>query len=266
MIDRKLWDMMTKIREGLMQNGKRVGYENPDRLSEPELRALTDRIFIKLNELNGFLGYQTGNMGNMGTYGVRPDRIDELWVDFMDWYEIAPTSSVILLDYIKRNYPVEKFRNILCVGDGKCSHVGRKLAALGYNAVSVDPLARREFAIKKQSNKPGRLHVVQGQFLRTSTNMIEWADLIVGAKVPQCAEELIGLKKETVFNISDNAEIHNISFRGVPITSSQVLVDEIRKCPGVITKRCNKYQGLTETDPGILLFISKECEREDREH
>jgi len=263
MNDREAFMVMMKMRQDLIEKGKEMAYENPDRLSEPELRALTDRIFQKLNEIDMALGHPYHDTGTSGTYGIDEDRIDELWVDFIDWYNIMPTPSNILLDYIKRSYPVEKYKNILCVGDGQCSHLGRKLAASGYNAVSVDPVARREFSQKRDKKTKGKLHVVQGQFLKSFDNMIDWADLIVGAKVPQCAEELIGLRKETVFNISANAEIYGMTFRGVPITSSQVLIDQIRKCEGVITKRCKRYAGVEHDS---LIFVSKQREKESLEH
>ena len=56
-------------------------------------------------------------------------------------------------NYIQENYPVEEYRQILCVGDGQCSHLGRKLADKGYNVVSVDPLARKEFSTRRNEGK-----------------------------------------------------------------------------------------------------------------
>lgn len=259
MNDREAFKVMMKLRRDLIEKGKQVVYENPDRLSEEEMRALTDRIFQELNSIDMSLGHPYHDTGTRGTHRVSDDRVGELWVDFIDWYNIIPTPSNVLLNYIKRSYPVEKYRNILCVGDGECSHLGRKLAASGYNAVSVDPVARREFSQRRDRKTSGKFHVVQGQFLKSSENMIDWADLVVGAKVPQCAEQLIGLKKEAVFNISVNAEIYRMTFRGVPITSSQVLIDEIRKCEGVSTVRCKKYAGV-EYDS--LIFVSRQRERE----
>lgn len=183
-------------------------------------------------------------------------------MDFLDWYDIVKTPSNALFDYIKANYSIKDYRRILCVGDGECSHLGRKLADIGYNVVSVDPFARKEFSTKGNSGKAGKLHVVQGKFFRTYTDMINWADLIVGAKVPECAEELIGLNKETVFNISNNAEIYNMRFKGVPITSSKILEDEIKKCKGVTTKKVKRYQ---DDDDEILIFISEPREKEELE-
>lgn len=252
------FEELMKYREGLVINGKRLAIENPDKLKREELEALVEKIFKELNKIDMSLGYEYYDTGIKSRHVVSEDRVQELYIDFLDWYDIMKTPSNMLFDYIKENYSTEKYRRILCVGDGQCSHLGRKLADTGYNVVSVDPLARKEFTIKKDERKTGKLHVIQGKFLRTSTDMIDWADLIVGAKVPQCAEELIELKKEAVFNISKNAEIHAMRFNGVPITSSKVLEDEISKCKGVTTKRFKLYNGEES-----LIFISKQREKEE---
>lgn len=252
------FEELMKYREGLIINGKRVATENPDRLKMTEVIALTEKIFKELNKIDMSLGYEYHDTGIKSTHEVSEDRIQELYIDFLDWYNIMKTPSNILFDYIKDNYPVQEYKKILCVGDGQCSHLGRKLADIGYNVVSVDPLARTEFTRKREERKVGKLHVVQGKFLRTSIDMIDWADLIVGAKVPQCVEELIGLKKETVFNISNNAQIYGMRFNEVPITSSKVLEDEISKCKGITTKRLKLYNGEES-----LIFISKQREKEE---
>lgn len=258
MNNEQAFELIIKYRERLIANGKKVTMENPDKLSMSELQALTERIFKELNNIDMSLGYPYHDIGMKSTHRVSEDRINELYVDFLDWYEIMPTPSNILFDYIKENYTIENYKKILCVGDGQCSHLGRKLANIGYNVVSVDPLARREFSTKNIQRKNGKLYVVKGKFFRTSTDMIDWADLIVGAKVPQCAEELIGLKKESVFNISNNADIYNMRFKGVPITSSKVLIDEITKCQDVTIKRVKK-----DNEDEILIFVSKQKEIDD---
>lgn len=66
--------------------------------------------------------------------------------------------------------------------------------------------------------------------------MIDWANLIVGGKVPQIAEELVGLHKPALFSISANAEIYKMRFKGTFIKSSDQLSREIAKCPGVIVR------------------------------
>ena len=251
------YEELMKYREGLIECGKRLTKENPDRLSIQEFEALVEKIFAELNKIDMSLGYPYHDVGRRSTHGVSPDRVHELYMDFLDWYDIVKTPSNALFDYIKANYSVENYRRILCVGDGECSHLGRKLADIGYNVVSVDPFARKEFS-RKNAGKTGRLHIVQGRFFRTSTDMINWADLIIGAKVPECAEELIGLNKETVFNISNNAEIYNMRFKGVPITSSKVLIDEIKNCKGVTAKKVKRYQ---DDDDEILIFISEPREK-----
>jgi len=260
MNEQQAFEELMKYREGLIVNGKRVAMENPDRLTRRELEALVEKILNELNSIDMSLGYENYDSGIRNTHGVSEDRVQELYLDFLDWYDIVKTPSNSLFDYITQNYPLEKYRRILCVGDGQCSHLGRKLADKGYDVVSVDPLARKEFSTKRQERKTGKLHVVRGKFFRTSVDMINWADLIVGAKVPECAEELIGLNKESVFNISNNAQIYGMRFKGVPITSSKVLVDEITKCKNVTTKMFKRYG---DDEDGILIFISKQREIEE---
>lgn len=255
MDERKAMEELMKYRQGLIEHGRKIIFDNPDRLGRAELEALVERIFKELNKIDMSMGEEYYDTGMRGTHGVDEHRVDEIFMDFIDWYDIIETPSNVILDYVKANYPSETYKRILCVGDGKCCHLGRKLAAEGYNVVSVDPLARREFAKQRDKGKSGQFYVVKGKFLRTSEDMIDWANLIVGAKVPECAQELIGLKKEAVFNISNNAEIYGMNFRGVPITSSRVLVNEIQKCKGVITK----------TIPGVskpnIIFVSKQREQ-----
>ena len=67
---------------------------------------------------------------------------------------------------------------------------------------------KKEFTIPKQENG-GMLRVVQGEFHETSEDMMDWANLIVGAKVPQCAEILTKTKSQQ-FYISGNAEIYHM--------------------------------------------------------
>ena len=257
MNDKQAFEELMRYRDALIMYGKRACIENPDRLKKSELQALTEKIFKELNEIDMSLGYEYYDTGIKSTHGVSEERINELYIDFLDWYEIVKTPSNCLFDYVKENYPLENYKKILCVGDGECSHLGRKLADQGYRVVSVDPLARKEFSRKKDESKMGKFYAVQAKFLRTSIDMIDWADLIVGAKVPECVEELIGLKKESVFNISNNAEIYRMRFRGVPITSSKVLEDEIAKCKDVETKRIKVYD-----DKEYVIFVSKQRQKE----
>lgn len=257
----KAYFELMNYREGLITYGRKVTLENPDRLSARELEALTEKILTELDNIDVSLGQPPHPM-NFRPHGIDENRVQELWLDFLDWYEIIKGPGVSILNYVKENYSVQEYKNILCVGDGQCSHIGRKLAARGHNVVSVDPVARKEFSTKRDPKSGGKLHVVKGVFYKNSEDMINWADLIVGAKVPEFVEELIGIKKETVFNISNNAEMYNMRFRGVPITSSSVLEAEIRKCKGVITKKYDRYGD--DEDP-ILIFVSRPIEKGEKE-
>ncbi len=223
-------DAVYKYRNKLIESGKKVNFENPDNLNFEELQALTCKIFSELNELDVSLGYETYDTGLKMPAGVNEEKLKAMYIDFLDWYEILATPSNVILNYVKRNYPKEKFPRVICVGDGEHCHLGRKLANLGYTVAVVDPVAKKEFSMSR-NEKGGMLKVVRGEFFETSTPMIDWANLIVGAKVPQCAEALTQISKPAIFNISENAEIYNMRFKGTQILSSEQLAKEIEKTP-----------------------------------
>lgn len=104
------------------------------------------------------------------------------------------------------------------------------------------------------------MHVVNGKFFDTSEDMIEWADIIVGVKVPLCAEDLTKVAKPTIFSISINPEIYNMRFNGVPITSVELLEHEIEKIPRV--KRVN-FQGFLGEESHIYVCDERQRETEN---
>lgn len=219
-----------KYRTKLIEYGKKVNFENPDNLTFEELQALNARVFKELNDLDMSLGFEAHDTGLRKPPSISEEREKAIFIDFLDWYEVMSTPSNIILEYMKQKYPKERFPKIICVGDGENCHLGRKLANLGYTVAVVDPVSKKEFSMSRNS-KGGMLKIVNGQFFETSSPMIDWANLIVGAKVPQCAESLTQVKKPTIFSISENAEIHNIRFKGTKISSSKQLAEEIEKTP-----------------------------------
>lgn len=111
------------------------------------------------------LGYPHHDTGVRRPASVDEFREKEIFIDFLDWYNVVSTPSNILLKYVQKNYPKNKYPRVLCVGDGEHCHLGRKLAHLGYAVVVVDPVSKKEFTIPKQENG-GMLRVVQGEFLK----------------------------------------------------------------------------------------------------
>lgn len=256
---------LVKYREKLIQYGKVVAEENPDHLEADELQALVYRIFEELNKINTGLGYPYHNVDKEIPETVAKERAEELFVNFVDFYNIICTPTSRIYNYIINNYSLERYPKILCVGDRENSHLGRKLAMKGYNVVSVDPEVSKVFfgrvknGVQRSAENYGKFHVVKGGFYDNSEDMIDWANLVVGSKVPQCAEDLISIGKPAVFNISTNAEIYNMRFKGVPITSSKVLVHELSKCSGVSVKR-DRNEVLNDDD---LIFVCNGRERVD---
>lgn len=239
------YEILMKYRRDLITYGQRVARENPDKLNFDEIQALESRVFGELNKIDVSMGYPHHDTGVRVPKSIDKITQQALFIDFLDWYEIIPTPSNQIRDYVLKHYSPAQYHRVLCVGDGENVHLGRKLAQKGYNVISVDPVAKRSFTVKKGENgSKGSLHIIQGTFSRTSTDMIDWADLIVGGKVPQISEELVSLKKPTVFNISSNAEVHNMKFKGRSIKSSAELEEEILKCQGVRLEKgghCNIY-------------------------
>lgn len=223
-----------KYRQGLLERGKEVNFKNPDRLSLDQLQALTEKIFREVDSIDMQMGYPHHDTGLRRPASVTETEQQELFIDFIDWYQIIRTPSQDILEHVLANYPKDKYPRILCVGDGKPCHLGRKLAMKGYKVISVDPVARKEFAGKMQGEDGGSLRILTKEFSRYSESMIDWASVIVGTKVPECAEDLVHIdSRPVVFNVSNNPEMYNMKFNGVPVTSGKQFVELIRKASGV---------------------------------
>ena len=255
---KKAFEEVVKYREGLINYGREVVFTNPDRLSDKELQALVYTIFERINELDMACGLPYHNTGMPMPNSVSKDRANELFVDFLDWYEIIQTPANKVYSEVVKNFPVSKYKRVLCVGDGMCSHLGRKLAEAGYEVVSVDPYARKEFS-GKAKNGNGKLYVTQASFFRTSGDMQDWADLIVGSKITEFVEEIANSKKPAVFTISDNAEIYHMRYNGKPIRKSKDLENELEKVKGITVK--NIRDELSDDITKVYCYEPKERDR-----
>lgn len=255
---RKKIEEVVKFRESLINFGKEVTCTNPDRLSPDELQALVYTIFKYINELDVTMGYPYHDTGVILPKSIDKNRAEELFIDFIDWYEIINTPANEVYEEVIKNYPVSKYKRILCVGDGRCSHLGRKLAEKGYEVVSVDPCARKEFS-GKAKNGNGKLYVTQASFFRTSGDMQDWADLIVGSKITEFVEEIANSKKPAVFTISDNAEIYHMRYNGKPIRKSKDLENELEKVKGITVK--NIRDELSDDITKVYCYEPKERDR-----
>ncbi len=248
---------IVRFRTEVIEKGREVLYTNPDRLSDDEFQALIYTIFEKINELDMSSGCEYHDTGVKCPDGISKARCEQLFVDFLDWYRIIETPSNIVYDEVTKNFPASKYKRILCVGDGMCSHLGRKLAEAGYEVVSVDPDARKEFSGKAKNGK-GKLHVTKAQFFRNSEDMQDWADLICGSKITEFVEEVVRAKKPAVFTISDNAEIYQMRFKGRPIYSSSDLDEELRKIKGVTARKIeDEFE-----DDRISIYVYTPVQRE----
>lgn len=159
-------------------------------------------------------------------------------MDFLDWYDIVPGLGKAVYDHVLENYPKDKYKNILCVGDGVKSHLGRKLAMEGYNVISVDPEADTALPPDEETLKSGGMFIASKDFFtHNSHQAIDWANLIVGSKIPTIVEEIIQVySKPAVFTISGNPEMYHMTFKGIPIKSANQFKNLIKKSKGIQSK------------------------------
>ena len=231
-----LYRIWNEFRQNLIEKGKDVVKENPDRLSAEQLIALSEKILREINGIGYELGYPLQQIEIKKPKNISEYEQEELFYQFMDWYDIGGTPNRHLYEYVLKHYPKSKYHNIVCVGDGENCHLGRKLAMKGYNVISIDPVARKEFETQEISEQePGMLRIIKAKFFSSSKDLIDWANLIIGAKVPECVPELVNLPKPSVFSISSDPEIYHMKFKGVSITSAKKYRKLIKKCPGITT-------------------------------
>lgn len=229
----KIWH---EFRRNLIEKGKQVTKENPDRLSADQLTALTEKILREINGISRELGYPTQKIEIRKPESISEDEQEDLFYEFIDWYDIVHTPNIYLYEYVLKHYPKSKYSQIVCVGDGQNCHLGRKLAMKGYKVISVDPLARKEFSsTERTEDGEGMLRVIKGKFFASSKDLVDWAHLVIGAKVPECVPDLVNLPKPTVFSISADPEIYHMKFKGIPVTSAKKYRKLIKKCPGIRT-------------------------------
>ena len=232
-------EMLWKIREGLLKYGKIVGFENPDNLPLNELTALSIKILKEVENIDRKFGYPPHHIDTPPiARTVGSSRLEELYVDFLDWYDIVPSLGKSVYDHVLENYPKEKYNNILCVGDGIKSHLGRKLAMRGYSVISVDPEADTSLPPDEEILKSGGMFLVSKDFFtHNSHQAIDWADLIVGSKIPTIVEEILQVdSKPAVFTISGNPQMYHMTFKGIPIKSANQFKKLIKQSKGVNDK------------------------------
>lgn len=236
-----LFDVMMKdlrYRDALIRHRSKVLVENPDKLENLELAVLSYKIYKEIKKIDD------GLPEHLRSYIYFPDvpPFDEseefkafsnfLFCEFVDWYDLMPTINNNLLTFILNKYPANISPNIICVGDGQFCHLGRKLSQNGYKALSIDPEINTNVI-----HNDGKFHCLDREFSLQDEDIIRWASLIVGPKVPQCTEMLLNCPKPTVFSISMNPEIYNMTVGGVLITSHDQLDKIIRHTAGVTTYR-----------------------------
>lgn len=246
-------------RDNLVLSGKKLILENPDKLNLEEIQSLSAKVLNEINSIDRSLGNTSND-----SYLALPENInlqeqEELFIDFIDWYQVVQTHNNAIYKYIIENYPIMAYPRIVCVGDGKNSHLGRKLSKYGYAVISVDPVARKIFIEDNQNNKEGNFRILNATFSKDSQNLINWASIIVGSKVPECIEDFISIEKPAIFTINSNPEKDNIFFKGIKINSEEQLKNLILKCDGIRNKIVKDNISGRE----ITIFISEGKKKEN---
>ena len=80
-------------RNKLVKYGEKLNIENPDRLTRDELIAVTAEIFRQIDEIDMEFGYEHYDTGFQLPPNITKERQDELFVDFVDWYQVMSTQS-----------------------------------------------------------------------------------------------------------------------------------------------------------------------------
>ena len=248
-----LFDVMMqnlRYRDSLIKHREKVLAENPDKLENLELAVLSYKIYKEIQKIDD--GLPEHLRSHVSFPNVPPfDESEEfnafshyLFGEFVDWFDLIPTISNNLLTFVLNRYPVDTFPNIVCVGDGQFCHLGRKLAQKGYKALSIDPEINTNVILND-----GKFHRIDREFSLQDEDIIRWANLIVGPKVPQCTEIFLNCPKPTVFSISKNPEMYKMTVNGQLITSHKQLDEIIRHTTGVTTfkrRTTNPLEGVCE--------------------
>lgn len=241
-----------KYREILLKRLKEYRRDNPDRLTEEEFCGLEMEAFEHLAPIEIMMGVKDRFIPKRAN--VSKNLRKSLMMDFLDWYEILGMYSHTVLEQVKRYFPVEQYHRILCVGDGEKCHLGRKLAKLGYDVISMDPLAKYRIENVDDLRNNGGSFKISTDFFSHEHPIISSSDLIVGSKVPSVCEEMLLSGKPTVFTISANPEIYDMEFSGVSITSHDQLVALIQeKYPNVMLSRYPMSDIFTQNN-GYIVF------------
>lgn len=247
-------NIVRNYRENLLNSGKHLTLYNPDHLQQDEVLAITAEIFEQINKIDMELyklPYHETNIKRPKS--ISDSRFKELFTDFIDWYQVIPTPSQAVLDYVLKNYSKSDFHNILCVGDGEKSHLSRKLAMHGYHVISIDPFADTNLPLDKEiQSSSGSFLAKKGIFSSSSSADINWANLIVGSKIPTIVEDILQVQnKPAVFTISTNADRYNMKFQGVPIWSHEQFTNLIKSQPNIKTSEFKQHD---DDDSPITVF------------
>ena len=216
--------------------------KNPDKLSSKELELLMLSLVYTLGETLGksqierIIGQEEATRLREEYSSLSPqDRLhaEILESDFVDYYQIFPTPSQAVYEKVIKYFPREQFKRVLCVGDGRRCHLGRKLASDGYEVVCMDPLSSRVVGESFDHNNGGKLKIVSDYF-NSRCQLLPYVDVVVGSKIPDIAADVVNSGKPYVFTTSLNPGVNSrIVIHGVTVTSYQQMDALLRGAPGI---------------------------------
>ena len=193
--------------EELIEKLEKYIKENPNLLTNEEKRKLRLEFMncvvksLKVNQLS----------------------ISSLLVEFFVYAGALPSKEDKFLEYIKTNYPRDRFPRVLEVSSGKVCSLAQKLKQNGYKVTAMDP----DIRIRPSDPKVKGIKILKRKF--TSDFSREGYDVILGHDACPAAGTLLRIKdKPVVFTICDRPETDELDL-GIEIKSKQEFIEELSR-------------------------------------
>lgn len=152
------------------------------------------------------------------------------------------------LNYIKQNYPSDRFPKVLEVATGKVCSLAQKLNKSGYRVTAMDP----EIRIDQKDSRAKGVKLLKRRF--TSDFRTEQYDVIVGYNACPVAGTLLSKRNiPTVFTICDGPQSDGVLDIGRRVSSKEDFIEELNKRDA----RIQKVNGLTIVDNSRIMEMNK---------
>lgn len=152
------------------------------------------------------------------------------------------------LNYIKQNYPSDKFHKVLEVATGKVCSLAQQLNKSGYRVTAMDP----EIRINQNDQRAKGVKLLKRKF--TSDFRTDQYDVIVGYNACPVAGALLSKTNiPTIFTICDGPQSDGVLDIGRRVSSKEEFIEELNKR----NARIQEVNGLTIVDNSRVLEMNK---------